>query len=304
MNRSLSDLGALTLGAGIVILALLLLGRFTRRRYSARWRCLAWLLLSLRMAIPLSLIPDQTERTAPVQLPVARDPVIYQAPQSSPTAVPPPTATPDAAQIPVTPLPQTTPSIQPNLSIVPSPAQPEAPFTLSLSQLLLALWLAGCGGILLWNLFCHFRFCRWLKRWAVPVSDPAAIQRYNQLGDQLKLARRPRLLTCPEIAAPMLAGLLRPVILLPQVDLDEAALRFTLLHELTHFRRKDIWLKTLVLWVNALHWFNPLAWLMVRAVERDTELACDDAVLQSLPPEERAQYSRTILDTVSRVQTH
>ena len=78
-------------------------------------------------------------------------------------------------------------------------------------------------------------------------------------------------------------------------------LNCSLLHELTHCRRRDIWLKTLAMWVNALHWFNPLAWYMVRAVERDTELACDEDVLRRLPAEQRAAYGRTILSAVERL---
>ena len=67
-------------------------------------------------------------------------------------------------------------------------------------------------------------------------------------------------------------------------------------------RRRDIWLKALALWVNALHWFNPLAWYMVRLVERDTELACDEAALNTLSPEEHAAYGQTILSAVSRLR--
>lgn len=73
-------------------------------------------------------------------------------------------------------------------------------------------------------------------------------------------------------------------------------------HELTHFRRRDIPLKALVLWVKALHWFNPLMWLMARAVEQDTELACDDSTLHALPGDQRSAYGRSILQAVSAVQ--
>ncbi len=100
----------------------------------------------------------------------------------------------------------------------------------------------------------------------------------------------------------MLAGLLRPALLLPQGDTTGEELGFSLLHELTHFRRRDIWLKTLALWVNALHWFNPLMWYMVRLVERDTELACDEDALRRLPPEDYAAYGQTILNAVARLQ--
>jgi len=46
MDQILLTLGALTLGGSAAVAALALAGRSTRRRYGARWRCLAWLLLA------------------------------------------------------------------------------------------------------------------------------------------------------------------------------------------------------------------------------------------------------------------
>ena len=155
--------------------------------------------------------------------------------------------------------------------------------------------------MLLWNSWTHLRFLRWLRRWAAPVADSQAIAAFNQLGDQLKLSKRPRLLACQGLKVPMLAGALRPAILLPQEDMSSEVLGFSLLHELTHYRRKDIWLKSLALWVNALYWFNPLMWYMLRLVERDTELACDEDTLRALPPQDFAAYGQTIMDAVARL---
>jgi beta-lactamase regulating signal transducer with metallopeptidase domain len=164
------------------------------------------------------------------------------------------------------------------------------------------VWLLGAAAFLAWTGAAHLRFLRWLRRWAAPVTGGEAVAAFNQLGDRLGLDRRPRLLVCQGLKAPMLAGLLRPAILLPPGALSGEELGFSLLHELTHYRRRDVWLKTLVLWVNALHWFNPLMWYMVRLVERDIELACDEDALRALPPQDFAAYGQTILDAVARLR--
>ena len=178
-----------------------------------------------------------------------------------------------------------------------TPAPVAEGFTLSLGQALFALWLAGAVGILGWNLVGHLRFCRWRRRWTSPEEDPEVLSEYRALTNGLR--RPPALRTAGQLGAPMLTGLARPVILLPDPPPRGDALRYALLHELTHLRRRDIWLKALALWVTALHWFDPLMWVMARAVERDTELACDDAVVRALPPEERGAYGRAILNTVA-----
>ena len=83
---------------------------------------------------------------------------------------------------------------------------------------------------------------------------------------------------------------------------DPQSLRYTLLHELSHYRRRDIWLKTVSLAACAVHWFNPMVWYMHHIIAQDTELACDEALLRFLPKEEYSAYCRTILDSVRRIQ--
>lgn len=101
----------------------------------------------------------------------------------------------------------------------------------------------------------------------------------------------------------MLAGALRPALLLPQKPMAGEELTLSLLHELIHYRRRDVWRKVLVVWVNALHWFNPVIWCMVRLMERDTELACDEEALRRLPPEGRSAYGQTILNVAAQIHS-
>ena len=298
MTEFLVRLAGLTLGGGAAILLLLLLARLTGRRYGARWRCWIWLLLALRLAVPVPLLPNRPAQAAPIQLTAPRDPVIYHyAPPDSAGAAAsgqPPTAT-----APVQPV--STPAVPAVTAPAPGGAsRPEAAeFSLTLGQVLFALWLAGGLGVLGWNGLSHLRFRRWLARWGRPVESPELLRAYNALGDALGLNRRPKLTVCPGLGAPMLAGLLRPVLLLPEGRASGRMLHYALLHELTHYRRRDIWLKALMLWVCAVHWFNPLVWLMARAVERDTELACDEGAAGRLPAGERAEYGRAILEAAA-----
>lgn len=297
MTDFLPGLGALTLSGSLVIGVLILISRSPGTRYGARWRCWAWLALCLRLALPITLFPlDQMGRDQPlIQLPAPSDTVIYHRPAPQPPAN-------QSDSRPGTDQDSLLPPAMPGPFAPQLPVQPESEsVSLSLSQALTLLWLGGGALFLLWSLTAHLRFLSYLGRWAVPVSHPQTIALYNQLGDRLDLDRRPRLMVCPGLQAPMLAGLLRPVLLLPQGELTKTASYYALLHELTHFRRRDIWLKALALWVNAVHWFNPLVWYMVRLVERDTELACDEDALRRLPQAEHAAYGRTILDAAERL---
>lgn len=298
MNLILLTLGTLTLGGSAAILLLAFAGRSTRGRYGAKWRCWGWLLLCLRLAIPLPLLPHG-QTGAPIRVDVPNPPAVTR-----PSTVPNTPNTPNGPGTGNTSASQGEAQGTPNQP-APSGSTPTPQTTqreLDPVQLVLGLWLLGACAVLAWNGIAHFRFLSYLRRWSAPVTDRDAIAAFNRLGDQLGLDRRPRLLVCQGLKVPMLAGTLRPAILLPQGNVSGEELGFSLLHELTHYRRRDIWLKLLAMWVNALYWFNPLAWYMLRLVERDTELACDEDALSRLSRSDYSGYGQTILAAVARLQ--
>lgn len=287
MTDLLTTLAALTLGGSLAVILFAVTARASRARYAARWRCWVWALLCLRLAVPFSLLPVQEGGgRAPIQVEMPPNAVVYEYERPR-TDTPVQSSAPAGTQVPVTPAePVQTPA---------SAQRQTEKVEISLTQILAAVWLAGMAVMAAWAVVSHLRFLRYVRRWGCPVEHGEASALYARLGGQMKLRRLPRLRTCPGLRAPMLAGGLRPMLLLPEGTEQDGTLRCVLVHELTHYKRRDIWLKTLALLANIVHWFNPLMWYMTRLVERDTELACDEAVLRQLPPEERAVYGRTIL---------
>lgn len=268
MDEFLLGLFTVSLGGSVVGLAILGLSRLTRSRYTARWRCVVWLLLCLRLAIPLAL---HFQNIAPVQIP-------------APTLDRPAVAT-------------SAPTAPPSTQALPSP-HPEAHnqgFVLSIIHVLGVVWAIGVGSVLLWSMVSHVRLRRYLKRWAVPVSEPDIWARYQAQARRLNVTRIPPLVYCPGLQVPMLAGVIHPVLMLPEHTKPNQMLDYALLHELIHHRRKDIWLKAVAIFAAAIHWFNPMAWCLVRQVEQDMELACDEVALAVLPVQEHRAYGETIL---------
>lgn len=308
LSDLLTTLGALTLGGALAVILFAVTARASRTRYAARWRCWIWVLLCLRLAIPFSVLSLRQETSqAPIQLSVLSDTVIYEydppeqneilrpdlpgedVTENDPVAV----QTPDATGQIDAPVAENTPDI---------PEEPKV--SISLSEIVVVVWVAGMVVMAIWAIVSHLRFTRYVRRWAQPVQDSEIIRLYNRVGDQLSVNCRPNLRVCAGLRAPMLAGVFHPVLLLPEESLDEDpdAMRYILVHELTHYKRRDILLKTLALLANIVHWFNPFMWYMMRLVERDTELACDEDALRQLPPEDHAAYGRTILNAVERLK--
>lgn len=274
MDEVLMDLFALSLGGGVVTLVLMGVARATRARYAAKWRCLIWMLLCLRLIILMPLVPQVQ---APVQMTVPQ--------MDRPVAV--------SAAPSVTPDEGTSSPLRPD-------EKEEAP-ALTLSHIGTGVWLLGMCGVLVWSGVSHMRLRRYLRRWAAVETREEVCCRYAAQAHRLNLKRVPKLLACPGLEVPMLTGLVAPALMLPQDASSEDGLDYALLHELIHYRRRDIWLKALVMLTVSVHWFNPVMWLMVRQVDRDIELACDEMALTVLPEEERLAYGETILQAASRV---
>ncbi|MEM8682423.1 MAG: M56 family metallopeptidase [Pseudomonadota bacterium] len=123
--------------------------------------------------------------------------------------------------------------------------------------------------------------------------------------EAIGVRRRVALRTRSADSMPAVWGVLRPCVLLPEncTDWPAERRRAVLLHELAHVARHDVVISLLVNAACALHWFNPLVWVLKRKLEAEREKACDDMALQS--GMSRKLYARQLLDTATHCRpTH
>ena len=98
------------------------------------------------------------------------------------------------------------------------------------------------------------------------------------------------------LLSPTLMGVFRPRIILPAtLDPDGEDGRMVLAHENVHKRRLDNLWRLLGIFVVCLHWFNPFAWVMLKAFFTDMEQSCDESVIMKYGAEERKAYASTLL---------
>ena len=125
----------------------------------------------------------------------------------------------------------------------------------------------------------------WLtvRRWQLEGSsfvEAARLRRFQTLCDQLGLTRSVRLLTSAKVAAPMVIGWLRPVVLVPVslfTGLSANALDTILVHELTHIRRHDYLVNLLQCMVETVFFYHPAVWWVSCRMRLEREHCCDDA---------------------------
>ena len=169
-----------------------------------------------------------------------------------------------------------TPAAAPALpAAAPAPVPAAAPWYAGLTvwHLLAAVWAAGVLVLAVRAVWAYRRLCRQV---ALACKTPDGC--YSG--------------AC--VPAPFTLGIVRPRIYLP-AGLAGPMRAAVLLHERTHLRRGDPLIKPLFYAVACLHWFNPLAWLAFRQLEREMEAACDEAAVRGCDAAARNAYCETIL---------
>ncbi|RKH44723.1 biotin transporter BioY, partial [Corallococcus llansteffanensis] len=170
------------------------------------------------------------------------------------------------------------------------------PWAVGVAWALLALWGAG----VVWQVRGHVRAwqqVRGMRQRARPLQHPTLEEEAEFLASEAGLRRPPLLLVSDEVASPLAAGLLSPVIVLPSKavrELPEDALRMALAHEVAHLRRGDLWLGWVPALAETVLFFHPLARQAAREYALAREEACDAEALR-LTGAEPADYGELLI---------
>lgn len=289
METFLLNLLKTSLLGSLAILAMLVLKPLWRERYRAKTRCWLWLALAAFLLLPV----DFSVKNAPVQAAPPKDYTLFVG--TDKTAI------------------QSTDNLFGDMAEKSgqSPAQvrdtiiqrpvtnPEQKTTryIPVTTILFYGYLAGAAAFLLYQGVSYALFRRTVRRWKRDVARADYASLLSDTARDLGVSA-PEMIVCEAISTPAVTGLLRPRLLLPHEHYDVQELRYILRHELCHLKRRDMLLKLVLLAANAMHWFNPVVYLMLRQADEDIELACDSAATDGLELPERAAYSRTLLAAV------
>ena len=155
--------------------------------------------------------------------------------------------------------------------------------------------------ILTASLFCFKRKFKNSER----INDDNVTSILNKLKQDITLKKDIPVYICDERKSPCIFGIIRPKIYLPKyvLEFDEDMILHILLHELMHYKRKDLYLNILSWIILLLHWFNPLVWMLEKKVKIYREYLCDFCVLESLGEEKSIDYGMTIIN-LSKVFTN
>ena len=155
------------------------------------------------------------------------------------------------------------------------------------------IWAVGAVAYTLWQWVRYLRFVRGLARLSAPVEGERETL-WQEVCAQAGVARAPRLRACPGLSGPVMTGLVRPVLYLPE-GMDLGRLELALRHEAAHLSRGDLWAKALVRLCCRLHWFDPLCALHAARWSQACEYACDEKAAAGLDDSRRKAYGLLLL---------
>ena len=276
--------------SSILILLLAALRPLLRGRIDPRLQYALWLLIALRLLVPVELatsaysalaLLDRAERPAQVAQAIGQ------------AHVPIPAQSYDSAYVQVIREYEengvdTTQLSDRELERVDAQAR-ERSQGATLAQLFekyaRPVWLGGAALAGLWFLLVNLRFRRRLRAAELAVIDPST-----------KLP----VYVSDALLSPCLCGTFRPAIYItPHAVRDPDRLRHVLAHESTHYRHKDHWWALVRCLCLCLYWFDPLVWWAAALSRQDCELACDAGAIRRLGEKERIPYGRTLVGMIA-----
>ncbi len=150
------------------------------------------------------------------------------------------------------------------------------------ADLIFGFWFMGISLFSL-RFFGGIIYTQRLKSIAIESPPASLMKKFEQLKQRLHIRKQVKLLQSGWVRVPMLAGYLRPVILLPVSlvsHIPASQLEAILLHELIHLKRHDNMINILLRIMEILFFFNPAVWWISGIIRREREGACDEKALE------------------------
>ncbi len=286
---------SLSLSGSLLILLLLLFRPLYRNRLSKSWQYYIWIVVILRLLLPVT--PETSLAGSLFSLEEMRGTDSTAAPESpndqSMTAYN--TIKHEAGSSDDLIRDATTAENSPSASAV-SPDK-EA-YNEDHSQIFFFLWLTGALLLFVRKLTVYQSFVKYVDAGSRPLEDIGLLESFGHIMEQNRIKGAVDLYVNSLVSSPLLIGFLRPRIILPHTSLSESDFYYTALHELTHYRRRDMFYKWLSQLTVCLHWFNPCVYFMSREINRLCELSCDERVIATLSDNARKSYGTTLVNAV------
>lgn len=285
-NIFLSILG-ISVSIGLIVIGLIFLTPFLNERYAVKWKYLIWIFLALRLLIPFSgaNVQGVMDRISHLKVETSSESEENDTNNSTDTAMP------YRGIVVEIPAQMTTPI---NASSEKSTAD------ITMLDIVTLVWIIGSLIFISVHLISYSHYKRQVLKKGRMIKETRILSQIFRLKRELHISRTVCVMEYDEAESPMIIGFIKPVLVLPKEHYNSEDLFFILKHELVHFKRGDVYLKLLFVTANAVHWFNPIIWIMQKEAVIDMELSCDERVTQGTSFALRKAYTETLFSMLHK----
>lgn len=165
------------------------------------------------------------------------------------------------------------------------------------SQFVPYLWISISIIFLLYNFITCFVYLYKNKKSYIEIKVPEIEEKINKICKEIK-CKNISYAFSESITTPMVVGIFKKRIILPQNILETQDYEMILMHEIIHIKNRDIECKFVLLLINSIYWFNPVIYKFIDQVEEVLELKCDEIVLENQPQTYKIKYAQVLLNQI------
>ncbi|MGR6341633.1 BlaR1 family beta-lactam sensor/signal transducer [Priestia megaterium] len=172
-----------------------------------------------------------------------------------------------------------------------------------LNTILATVWIVGILVLFVFFINTWLKI-RKVKHTTSRLKKEEILNLFDECKKSLNISKELVVGESPLITSPMIFGLFKTYVVLP-INFDEwlsmKDVKYIFLHELNHYKHRDIAVNYLSLIFQIVYWFNPLVWLAFKTMRLDREIACDIAVLNSLEKQCYREYGHALINFLDKV---
>lgn len=165
------------------------------------------------------------------------------------------------------------------------------------SQFVPYLWISISVIFLLYNFITYFVYLYKSKKSYIEIKVSEIEEKINKICKEIK-CKNISYAFSESITTPMVVGIFKKRIILPQKILEIQDYEMILMHEIIHIKNRDIECKFVLLLINSIYWFNPVIYKFIDQVEEVLELKCDEIVLENQPQIYKIKYAQVLLNQI------
>ncbi|WP_077609398.1 M56 family metallopeptidase [Clostridium sp. Marseille-P2415] len=166
--------------------------------------------------------------------------------------------------------------------------------TICFRHILYLLWIIGALFCLGKSIYTYTCFKRLMDTFS-SITNPKIQSILHNIISKYKKPINFEIIQAELVSTPMIFGIRKPKIFIPQIDLSEDEWYHIMNHEVAHYYHGDLLIKLITELISIVYWWNPIVYLLKKQISKLLEIHIDITITKSMSEIERIDYLECLL---------